>query len=247
MTAAVYLTFLFVCRTTKENCFKILGYLLISLILTLLVHDSTYQFIKNYNTEHFITISYISEKAWLIPFFILALIHLTLNLLSYFGTEKLIEYTMYAINAILMTVGCAALSCQPWKLVSIMITALLFFINSRSLLRYNQNTGYYIAFKYTVFMICVLHSYDVTNYIISICLLLFAIASIIIGYYRTSVAFRLYGLILSMISIFKLIMIDIRSLHASTLENAVSFFVSGLLCLAISFIYHKIDTNLKKK
>ncbi|MBD5448957.1 MAG: DUF2339 domain-containing protein [Lachnospiraceae bacterium] len=243
MTAAIYLTFLFVCHTTDQICFKIAGYLLISLVVAVLVHDSAYQFMRNYNMEHIGAIEYITVKATLIPFFILALIHLTLTVLSYFGTEKPIESMMLAVNALLMVAGCAGLSCRPWKPASIMITALLFLVNSRRLLLRNQNTGYYIAFKYTVFMVCVLNSYDVTDYIISISLLLFAIVSIIIGFYRSAVAFRLYGLILSMISIVKLIMIDIH--YDSTLENAFSFFISGVLCFAISFIYHKIDTNLK--
>ena len=94
-------------------------------------------------------------------------------------------------------------------------------------------------------MVCVLNSYDVVNYVISISLLLFAIVSIMIGFYRSAVTFRLYGLILSMISIVKLIMIDIQ--YDSTVENAFSLFVSGILCFAISFLYHKIDTNLRNK
>ncbi|MBD5457743.1 MAG: DUF2339 domain-containing protein [Lachnospiraceae bacterium] len=57
-------------------------------------------------------------------------------------------------------------------------------------------------------------------------------------------AFRLYGLILFMTSVFKLIMIDIK--YDSTLENAISFFVSGILCFIISFLYNKIDHSLKK-
>lgn len=48
-----------------------------------------------------------------------------------------------------------------------------------------------------------------------------------------------------MVSVFKLIMIDIK--YDSTLENAVSFFVCGLLCFVISFLYNRIDHHLKKK
>ena len=99
-------------------------------------------------------------------------------------------------------------------------------------------------FKYTVLMFCILNSYDVINYLISICLLLFAIISIVIGFYKDTKSFRLYGLLLSMISIFKLIMIDIQ--YDSTIENAVSFFVSGVLCFIISFIYNRIDRSFQK-
>ena len=105
--------------------------------------------------------------------------------------------------------------------------------------------GHYIAFKYTVLMLFILGSFDVVNYAVSICLLVFAIVSIIAGFYKDMVTFRLYGLILSMISIVKLIMIDIK--YDSTVENAVSFFVSGVLCFVISFIYNKIDGRLRGK
>ena len=244
MTAITYLTFLFICRTTDQTCFKTIGYILINLILAILVHDIAYRFMRDYNAEHIRTIEYITIKANLISFFILALIHPVLTRLSYFGTSKPIEYMLLVINALLMIAGCIGIGCRPWKAATIMITALLFLINSRRLLLRDQRSGYYIAFKYTVFMVCVLNSYDVVNYMISISLLLFAILSIIIGFYRNNITFRLYGLVLSMISIVKLIMIDIQ--YDSTIENAVSFFVSGVLCFAISFIYHKIDTNFKK-
>ncbi|MDE6737714.1 MAG: DUF2339 domain-containing protein, partial [Lachnospiraceae bacterium] len=240
MTAVVYLSFLYICHTTNLTSFKMIGYILINLVLVILVHDSAYRFMKDFNTEHIRTIEDIAIKANLIPFFILALIHLVLTRLSYFGTSKPVEYMLLVINALLMIAGCIGIGCRPWKPATIMITALLFLINSRRLLLRDQRTGYYIAFKYTVFMVCVLNSYDVVNYVISISLLLFAILSIIIGFYRNNITFRLYGLILSMISIVKLIMVDIQ--YDSTIENAVSFFVSGVLCFAISFIYHKIDT-----
>lgn len=245
MTVFIYIAFMYVCRLADQTAFTITGYILISIILAIFVHDSSYQFMKHCDMEHIKTIEYIALKANLIPFFILAVIHLLLTAFHCLGTEKPVTKMLLIINALLMIAGCACIGCRPWKPASIMITALLFLINSRRLLRCHQKTGYYIAFKYTIFMVCVLNSYDVTDYVISICLLLFAIASIIIGFYRSAVTFRLYGLILSMISIVKLIMIDIR--YDSTMENAISFFVSGILCFAISFLYHKIDTNLRNK
>lgn len=245
MTAAVYFVFLFVCKRTDQTLFKIFGYILLSLTLMVLLHESTYQFLKTFNSEHAGSIEYIGTKANLIPFFLLAVIHLILTRLEYFGTEKPVVNMMLVINALLMTAGCIGIHGRPWKHATIMLTALLFAINSQRLFRRNQNAGYYIAIKYTAFMVCVLTSYDVVDYVISISLLLFAIVSIVVGFYKDTITFRLYGLILSMISVVKLIMIDIK--YDSTVENAVSFFVCGVLCFAISFIYHKIDTNLKNK
>ena len=94
-------------------------------------------------------------------------------------------------------------------------------------------------------MVCILGSYEAASYLVSISLLLFAILSIVFGFYKDAVTFRLYGLVLSIVSVIKLIMFDIR--YDSTLENAVSFFVCGLLCFVISFLYNRIDHRLKKK
>ena len=50
---------------------------------------------------------------------------------------------------------------------------------------------------------------------------------------------RIYGLVLSMVSVFKLLLIDIA--YGGLLQLAAVFFVSGLLCFAISMIYNMID------
>lgn len=151
----------------------------------------------------------------------------------------------YIVNALLMLTGCLFLYCTVWQIPVILITVLLFTINSGSILRKNTYSGYYVALKCTLLMLCILDSHNAASYFISISLLLFAILSIVIGFYKNTVTFHLYGLILSMISVIKLIMFDIR--YDSTLENAVSFFVCGLLCFVISFIYNRIDHHLKGK
>ncbi|MDE7259331.1 MAG: hypothetical protein K2N77_08865, partial [Lachnospiraceae bacterium] len=98
MTAVVYLSFLYICRTTNLTSFKMIGYILINLVLVILVHDSAYRFMKDFNAEHIRTIEDIAIKANLIPFFILALINLVLTILSYFATSKQIEYILHYKN-----------------------------------------------------------------------------------------------------------------------------------------------------
>ena len=102
--------------------------------------------------------------------------------------------------------------------------------------------GFYIGIKLTLLVIVILNSFDAVNYMISISLFLFAIISIVIGFKFAIKAFRLYGLLLSMISIVKLIMIDIS--YENTLGHALSFFVCGILCFVISMIYNVIDKKL---
>ena len=249
MLIAMYAVFLYVCRTTGLTTFKVTGYLILCLLTMISVEDTATAFLSaslpfcatGFSTE----IDLIPTKTSLITFFTLAVIHLILNQLEYLGKEKPVEIMMYVVNGFLMVAGCIALYETVWQIPVILITILLFMINSKRLLQKNIYAGYYVMFKYTVLMFCILNSYDVINYLISICLLLFSIISIVIGFYKDTKSFRLYGLLLSMVSIFKLIMIDIH--YDSTMENAVSFFVSGVLCFIISFIYNRIDHNFQKK
>ena len=76
-------------------------------------------------------------------------------------------------------------------------------------------------------------------------MLLFAAGSIVFGFYKNYKSFRVYGLILSMVSIFKLVLFDVT--NKSALYNAVGFLVCGLICFGISFLYNKIENRVKKK
>jgi uncharacterized membrane protein len=91
--------------------------------------------------------------------------------------------------------------------------------------------------------VVVLSALDAVNYVISIACLLLAILFILIGFKGSYKYLRIYGLGLTMISIFKLLMLDIK--YDNTLGYAISFFVSGLLCFAISMIYNYLDKKMK--
>ena len=245
MIAAVCAAFLYICHKADFVGVKIAGYILLFLTIIEFVGDVAFRLMKDYNAIHVQEIEYISSKSKLIAFFTIALTHLLLSKLEYFGTKKPVERMMFIINALLMIAGCIFMHDMPWQIPTILITVLLFLINSKRLLPKHKLAGYYVALKYTILMISILGSFHAENYIISICLLLFAIASIVAGFYKDTPSFRLYGLILSMISVIKLVLIDIH--YDSTLQNALSFFVCGVLCFIISFIYHKIDIGFKNK
>lgn len=104
-----------------------------------------------------------------------------------------------------------------------------------------ENPSYY-NFVNLILMIVILTSFEAVNYAISISCFLLAIAGIVVGFRFEYKALRLFGLILSMISTFKLIMVDIS--YENTLGNALSFFASGILCFVISMIYSMIDGKI---
>ncbi len=155
------------------------------------------------------------------------------------------------VNLILMLIGLGAIAdgngASLRHVIWIIVTLVTFLVNSKNYLdkRDNMVAGVYIGVKFVIFLIVVLNSFEAVNYVISISCLLFAIASIIIGFMGDYKALRMFGLVLSMISIFKLIMIDIS--YQNTLGNALSFFGSGILCFVISLIYNYIDKKVKER
>jgi len=119
----------------------------------------------------------------------------------------------------------------------------VFCVNSKNILdKHKMFSGMYVGFKFTLLLMFIMGSFDTINYVVSIVLIIMAIACIILGFIKKYKALRVYGLVLVMISIFKLIMVDIQ--YENTLGNALSFFVSGILCFVISLIYNYIGRKL---
>ncbi|MDE6635598.1 MAG: DUF2339 domain-containing protein, partial [Lachnospiraceae bacterium] len=128
--------------------------------------------------------------------------------------------------------------------ILILLSIFIFMVNTKNLLEQNKGLwpGIYIGVKLTILLTTILCSFDAANYVISISAFLFAIISIVIGFIFSLKAFRIYGLILSLISVAKLILVDIS--YDNTLGHALSFFICGILCFVISMIYHLIDKKV---
>lgn len=97
----------------------------------------------------------------------------------------------------------------------------------------------------TVLMILLVDAHFELSMLLSVLMLLFAAESIAFGFYKNYKSFRIYGLILSMVSVFKLILFDVSNKSARC--NAVGFLVCGLICFGISYLYNKIESRMKKK
>lgn len=177
-------------------------------------------------------------------YIIVTLFNLSMYGVAHYRKEKKGIY--YVVNAILMVVGMGMISENtPLHLLIIMVVIGAFMLNSKRLLD-NDNivAGIYVGIKFTVLLLVILASFETVNYIVSILLILMAIVSIVIGFAFGYKSLRVYGLALSMISIFKLVMVDIH--YDNTLGNALSFFVSGVLCFAISMIYNFIGKKIRE-
>lgn len=105
--------------------------------------------------------------------------------------------------------------------------------------------GAYVGIKYTYLSLCILTALGAGKTIFSLVCLVISIISIMLGFYKGIKSLRLYGLVLAIISIFKLLMVDIS--YDNTASRAFSFLLSGILCFVISLIYNKIDGKFKSE
>ena len=137
-----------------------------------------------------------------------------------------------------------------WHLVTILIAGMLFMANSGNLLKRYQGkkeemyAGIYVGLKLTILLWITLSSFEAANMIVSVSCFVLAIVGIMIGFAFGFKSLRIYGLVLSIFSVVKLIMVDMS--YDNLLGRAVGFFVCGILCFVISLIYNTIDKNMKK-
>lgn len=164
--------------------------------------------------------------------------------------DKVLEYVTGFIQICLMIeslslmVGVRDDLCHA---LIICVSLLLFMVNSLNIIkRYNQVfVDVYVGCKFTVWLVVMLTSCHATNYIISLMCFALAIVSIVAGFTIKRKALRIYGLVLSLVSVVKLVLIDIY--YDNSIARALSFFAAGLLCFGISSIYNYIDKRMRNK
>jgi hypothetical protein len=128
--------------------------------------------------------------------------------------------------------------------ITLLVAAAIFANNTYRFLK-SGDAKYqvYAALKVTAFLVIALTTLQRASVLLSVALLVLSILWILVGFGLSAKAVRIYGLVITNISIVKLILIDIT--YNSTLEKAARFFICGILCFVISFIYSMIDRNVK--
>ena len=74
------------------------------------------------------------------------------------------------------------------------------------------------------------------GYAWSVCCMICALVCAVVGFRAEIGGLRLYGLILTLVCVVKLVMIDITGLNG--FEHALAFVAGGLICFGISALYH---------
>lgn len=167
--------------------------------------------------------------------------------------EFLIETGAVQIALMWLAFYCMEAATMMWlHVLAVLLGGVAFMANSYNLLKKYHTTwpGIYVATKIMFFIIETLRSYELPDFTVSLAILIIALVCISLGFlverkwqqsFKTT---RIYGLVLAFVSMIKLILIDIH--YGNSLMRTVGFFLSGVLCFAISLIYNMVDKKMKK-
>ena len=106
--------------------------------------------------------------------------------------------------------------------------------------------GRYFAvteYLFVPFFLC--YAMSAPAYVSSIVGIVLAVGCIVLGFVTKMKGVRIYGLLVSMIMIFKLALVDFEK--SSLLAYALSFFIAGVACLIISMLYYFVNAAMAEK
>jgi uncharacterized membrane protein len=107
--------------------------------------------------------------------------------------------------------------------------------------------GPFLGIKITLFVLAFVNSvYDVSGYpyVTSLLLIATAFLCILAGFMKDFASFRIYGLILTIGAVLKLVTYDISELNS--MVRVAAFIAGGILCFAISLIYNVANKKIRR-
>jgi len=103
----------------------------------------------------------------------------------------------------------------------------------------------YTGLKFTLLLYFILERLSVESYMVTIAGILLALVLIIFGFRKQLKGLRLYGLVITMLCVVKLIFFDI--VFDNEFYRPISFIVAGILLFAIFYVYFRLEKNNKEK
>lgn len=197
--------------------------------------------------------SSISMESYSVPmcFMVITVIHIVLSLSRFSRNwltgedEKLFGIFMGIIGSILVVATIPVMYIDSVLYYAVIPVAVaLYLLNIRRLLQHESfYINMYAGLKFTVLLYVILDSMKIGSIWISVACLLLAIGCVVLGFRLKNKGLRIYGLVLANISVVKLILIDVD--YYEPVSQAVGFFVCGVLCFAVSYIYSRIEKQNK--
>lgn len=130
-------------------------------------------------------------------------------------------------------------------IINLVLLFVLVFINMPDMAR-NKNTVHslYNVIKLTMFAVVTIQSFDMDAFVITLACLVVSITSIILGFISESKVIRIYGLILSIVSIVKLLLFDLS--FDSDIARALVVMLCGVIAFAICLVYNIVQKRLEE-
>jgi hypothetical protein len=153
----------------------------------------------------------------------------------------------YVVNALLLVTGIPMLV-SGWRdntlatVLLILSVLALALVNTGNLFKTSVNRdllGVYTGLKFSFIVFALLARFHAVSYVVSIVCMVVAVAFIIAGFLAGLKSLRIYGLVLTLLCIFKLIVFDIE--YDSDIMRPAGFFIAGVLCFGISWIYSRLE------
>jgi len=216
----------------------------------------------------FLTFCYKASFGAVPTFIVMAALSLFINTKFYaknYDTDELEKGTVifgYVFNALMMLTSLYFIheTSEPFMImqkafftdgVNIAIVCLvaiaLFTVNTKRLFSSSvlpkELSAVYIGVKYTVLIVFILNKMSAISFVISLVLLAFSIVCIILGFKFKFKGIRLYGLILTLVTVAKIILSDIE--YDSYIYKPLGLLAAGLLCFGISWIYSRLEKQTK--
>lgn len=109
-----------------------------------------------------------------------------------------------------------------------------------------ENVVKYRTHALTIFFTYMVFAFGIELPIaVSILLMIIAVASVAVGFWLKIKSVRIYGLCMSLFVCGKLLLVDFAD--AQSADRVISFLVVGVIALAISYIYMRIERSLAEK
>lgn len=153
---------------------------------------------------------------------------------------KIIESIWVAVNLIFIAFAQKNNVTNVLYLLLAALTAGLAFMRAKDLFTVKINFAEELAYgiKLTGLALAVVQGHTIwfeNTYVISLICMMAALASIIVGFITRAKTLRLYGLVLTLLCVLKLVTYDVAS--ASTVLRVIVLISGGIICFAISAIY----------
>lgn len=131
----------------------------------------------------------------------------------------------------------------PYMLLYTMLSMVLCCMNSTLIYKkLTSSSGYILGIQYTVYVYALLQiwtgKYDI-EFVYSLVCLILAVLCILGGFHIKEKSFRIYGLLLSITCVLKLVFIDIS--YDNSIARVMGYIVGGFICLFIVGVYNKIE------